>query len=164
MCVCPSSCAGGSRAGCRAPGRLSPELSRGAESPPSTCWPRCLWCSPGYSWPSGLRAHTGGLCPAFHPPVPPSPSRQGCSQSLLPPAYTDSRGCPDPEAGPCTWPCRTSWGSHRPTFQACPGPSGWRPVLLTCRLHQSAWCHQQLLIFFFKQNCLLNSTHLFWIS
>jgi len=28
--------------------------------------------------------HIGGSCPAFHPPVPPSLSQQGCSQSLHP--------------------------------------------------------------------------------
>ncbi|KFW65451.1 MAM domain-containing glycosylphosphatidylinositol anchor protein 2, partial [Pygoscelis adeliae] len=50
---------------------VSPEQSRGAESPPSTCWPRCFGCSPGDDWPSGLRAHIAGSCPAFHPPVPP---------------------------------------------------------------------------------------------
>ena len=49
------SCAGGSRAGCRTPGGVSREQSRGAESPPLTCWPRCFWCSPGYGWPSGLQ-------------------------------------------------------------------------------------------------------------
>jgi len=29
---------------------VSPEWSRGAESPPSTCCPVCWGCSPGYSW------------------------------------------------------------------------------------------------------------------
>ena len=33
------SCAEGSRAGCRTPGGVSPRQSRGAESPPSPCWP-----------------------------------------------------------------------------------------------------------------------------
>ena len=28
--------------------------------PPSTCWPRCFWCSPGYGWPSGLQPHIAG--------------------------------------------------------------------------------------------------------
>ena len=46
------SCARGSRAGCRTSGGVSPEQSRGAESPPSPCWPRCFWCSQGYGWPS----------------------------------------------------------------------------------------------------------------
>jgi len=32
----------GIRAGRRTPGGLSPERSRGAESPPSTCWPPCF--------------------------------------------------------------------------------------------------------------------------
>ncbi|KAK4829686.1 hypothetical protein QYF61_006061, partial [Mycteria americana] len=39
-----------------------------------------------YGWLSGLRAHIAGSCPAFHPPVSPSPSPQGCSVSLHPPA------------------------------------------------------------------------------
>jgi len=38
--------------------------SRGAGSPPPPCWPCCFWCSPGYSWISGLRGHSAGSCPA----------------------------------------------------------------------------------------------------
>ena len=56
-------------------------------------------CSPGYGWLSGLRAHIAGSCPAVHPPVPPSPSLQGCSQSFHRPACIDTRGCRDPGAG-----------------------------------------------------------------
>ena len=59
------------------------EQSKGAESPPSTYWPRFSWCSPGYGWPSGLQAHFVGSCWASHPPVPSSPSSQGCSQATL---------------------------------------------------------------------------------
>ena len=99
--LCPSF-AEGSRAGCRIPGGLSPERSRGAESPPSTCWPRCFRCSPGYGWPSRLRVHIASSCPAFHPPAPPSPSLQGCSQSLHPPNCIVPGDCPDPGAGPRT--------------------------------------------------------------
>ena len=40
----------GCRAGCRTPGEVSSEWSRGAESLPSTCWPRCFECSQGYNW------------------------------------------------------------------------------------------------------------------
>jgi len=132
-------CAEGSRAGHRTPGGVSPEQSRGTESPPSTCWPLCFWCSPGCGWPSGLWAHIVGSCLAFHPPVPPSPSPQGCSQSLHPPAFIDTRDCPNPNAGPYIWPCWTSWGSQRPTSPACPGSSGWYPVLLVCQLHHSVF-------------------------
>ena len=38
-CSC-SSYIGGPRAGCSTPGGVSPEQSRGAESPPLTCWSR----------------------------------------------------------------------------------------------------------------------------
>ena len=41
----------GSGAGRRTPGGVSAEWSRGAESPPLTCWPRFSWCSPRYGWP-----------------------------------------------------------------------------------------------------------------
>ena len=73
------SCAEGSRAGCSSLGGVSPECSRGAESPPLFCWPCFFWCSPGYGWASGLRSHIIGSCQAFLPPVSPSPSPQGCS-------------------------------------------------------------------------------------
>ena len=138
---CPSY-AGGSRAGRSTPSGVSPEQSKGAETPPSTYWSRFSWCSPGYGWPSSTWAHVVGSCP-FHLPVPPSSSQQGCSQSLHPPACIDTGGCPNPAAGSCTWPCWTCWGSHRPTYQACLGPSGWRPVPQACWLHHLAWCHLQ---------------------
>ena len=93
-------CAGGSRAGHRTPGGVSPERNRGAESPPSTCWPCCWWCSPGHSWPSGLRAHIVGSCPIFYPPLPPSLSPQGCSPAGPSQARTGARGCSSPGAGP----------------------------------------------------------------
>ena len=35
------------------------------------------------------------LIPSLHSPVLPSPSLQGCSQSLHPPAFIDTRDCPD---------------------------------------------------------------------
>jgi len=38
------------------------------------------------------------LSPSFHPPVPPSPSQQSCSQSPHPRACIDSGGCPNPDA------------------------------------------------------------------
>ena len=28
--------------------QVGSQQSRGVESPPSTCWPRCFWCSPGH--------------------------------------------------------------------------------------------------------------------
>jgi len=56
------SCAEGSRAGRRTPSGVSPEQNRGAESPPSHCWPCCWGCSLGYSWPSGLQVHTARSC------------------------------------------------------------------------------------------------------
>ena len=110
------------------------EQSRGADSPPSTCWPRFFWCSPGYVWPSGLLAHIDGSCPAFHPSVSTSPSRSGCSQSLHPPACIDTQDYPDPDAGPCAWPCWISWGSHRPIYWASPGLFGWHPMFLALSL------------------------------
>jgi len=94
------SCAEGSRAGCRTPGQVSPERGRGAESPSSPCCPHCWGCSPGHSSPSGLQAHIARSHPALQPPIHPGPSQQGCSQSLHPPACTDTGGCPDTGAGP----------------------------------------------------------------
>jgi len=39
----------------------------------------CFWCSPGYSWLSGLQGHIAGSCSAYHPPVPPGPFQEGCA-------------------------------------------------------------------------------------
>jgi len=79
---CPSY-TGGSRAGRSTPGGVSWGWSKGAESPPSTCWPLFSWCSPGYRWLSGLQAHTAGSCWASHPPVPPSPSLEDFSRAIF---------------------------------------------------------------------------------
>ena len=119
-------------------GGISPDQSRGAESPPLPCWPHCFWCSPQYGWPFGLWAHIAASCPVFHPPVPPSYSPQSCLQSTLTPACICTWDCPSPCAGPCTWPCWTSWGLHSPTSQVRQGPSGllwsfWIP--LKCSLN-----------------------------
>ena len=65
--------------------------------------------------PCPVTGHTAGTHPVFRPPVPPSPSWQGCSQSIYPQVCINTGYCPDPFAGPCTWPYWTSWGSHGPT-------------------------------------------------
>jgi len=117
---------------------VSPEWDRGAESPPSPCCPRCWGCSPGYGWPSGLRVHIGGSCPAFCPPVPPSPAWQGCSQSLHPPACINTGNSLTHVQDPALGRVEPHEGSRGPTSPACPGPSGWHPVLLVCQLHRSA--------------------------
>ena len=106
-----------------------------------TCWPHFCWCSPGYGWLSGLQVYVANSCPFFHSPVSPSPSWQGCSQSLHPPACIDIRDCPDQGSGPCTWPCQILWGSHGPTPQACLGASAWYLFPQVYQLHRSAWCH-----------------------
>ena len=137
------SCAEGSRAGCLTPGEVTPEQSRGAESPLLTCWSCFFWCSPGYSWPSWLWAHTARSRWASHQPAPPSSSPRGCSQSILRPACTCAWEFPDPCAGSCIWPSWTSWGSHMPTSQACQHPSGQHPLPSTCQLHYMAWSHRQ---------------------
>lgn len=42
------------------------------------------------------------------------------------PVCTQSWDCPNPSAVLHTGPCCISFGSCRPTFQTCPGLSGWR--------------------------------------
>ena len=46
---CPS-CTGDPRPGCSTPDGDSKELSRGAQSPPSPCWPLLFLCSPEHSF------------------------------------------------------------------------------------------------------------------
>jgi len=52
------------KTGCSTAGGVSQEKSRGAESPPLTCWSCFSWCNPGYGWPSGLQARSS--CWVFH--------------------------------------------------------------------------------------------------
>ena len=73
-----------------APGEVSPGQSKDAGWPPLPCWPCFFWCSPGYSWFSGLQGHIADSCPAGHQPVPPSPFQQGCALSFHPPPRTKS--------------------------------------------------------------------------
>lgn len=84
---------------------------RGGESAPLTCCPAAGFFrySPGYNWLSGLSVHTASSCPAFHPPVPPKSSWQGCFPSLQPPACIDTRAFPDSGSASCTWPRWTCW-------------------------------------------------------
>ena len=127
------SCSEGSRAGHRTPVGVSPEWSRGAESSPSPC---CRGCSLGYGWPSGLRVHIAGSYPIFHPPVSPSPSVQGCSQSINSPVCIDIGNCHDPGAGPCTQLgviCKLAEGALNPTVYVInkdnePYESQYRPL------------------------------------
>jgi len=60
--------------------RVSPEQSRGAESPLFPYCPCCWGCSLGHCWPFGLWAHIAGSCRASRQPAPPSPCPQGCSR------------------------------------------------------------------------------------
>lgn len=74
--------------------------------------------------------HTADLKWVSYPPAFPKHSPQGCSQSSLCPACIYTWDCPDPLHQPF-W---TSWGLHRPTFQACQHPSGWHPFPPQCWL------------------------------
>ena len=57
--------------------------SRGAGSPPLSCWPHCFGCSPGHGWLSRLPGPIACSCPSSHPP---GPFWQGCIISLPPPS------------------------------------------------------------------------------
>lgn len=70
----------------------------GGQSPPLTCWMKLFWCSPEWSWLSGLQVHIDGSCPTFHPPEPLSPSPQGCSPWVLLLVCIHAWDCPDPGA------------------------------------------------------------------
>lgn len=43
-----------------APGEVSAEQSRGAQSLPSSCWLHCFWCNPGLTWASSFSTETKG--------------------------------------------------------------------------------------------------------
>lgn len=53
----------------------------------------------------GLQACTACSYWAFNPEVFPTPFPQGCLVSSCLPDYTHVWDCPNPSAGPCTWPC-----------------------------------------------------------
>ena len=95
------SCTEDSTSGCSAPGEASPVQSRGVGSLPLNCWLCCFWCSPGYGWPSELREHIAGSCPASHPPVSLGLFQQGCAQCFHPSAFIGNGCCLDPGARPC---------------------------------------------------------------
>ena len=138
----------------RTPSGVSWERSRGRESPPLTFWPRFFWCSPGRDWLPGLQAYIPSSYTIIHPPVSPSPSPWGCSQSIHPPVYTDIWNIPDAGAGPCTWPGWTSWGSHGPTPQACQACSGWHLFPRAYQLHHTPCCHPQTCWGCTRSHCL----------
>ena len=88
------SCAEGSRAGRRTPGGGLSRAGQRGRIPSLPLCPRCWGCSPGDSWPSGLRAHIAGSRWDSHPPEPTNPSWQSYSQSFHPQVCTDIVSCP----------------------------------------------------------------------
>lgn len=102
--------------------------------------PCFFWFGPGYYWLSGLQENVADSHWAFHPPVSPSPSPEACSQSTHTSACVCAWDCPNPDAGPCTWSCWTSWSSHGPNFPACLGPPVWHSFPPVCQLHHPSWC------------------------
>lgn len=53
-------------------------------------WPSLFPCSPRYSWPHRLQAHSNGSCPAFHPLELSSPLKS-CSWWVLLPGWEISQ-------------------------------------------------------------------------
>ena len=70
---------------------------------------------------TGFLACEGTLLVRVQLDIHPRHFLQGCAPPSHPPACTDSRGCRDSGARPCTWICWTSWSSPGPTARACPG-------------------------------------------
>ena len=90
------SCAECSGAGHRTPGEVSPEQNRGAESPPSTCWP-CLFDAAQDTFGLLGSAHCQVMLSFSSTNNPKSFSSGLLSIHVLPSLYL----C----LGPCTWPC-----------------------------------------------------------
>ena len=81
-----------------------------------------LWCDAATQFPGSCKHNT------------PKSFLAGLLSIPSPPACIDTRGCPNPGAGLCIWPCWTSPDSHGPNSWARPDPSGWH-------LSNSAWHH-----------------------
>jgi len=147
------SCVGSFSPGFITPDEVSQGQTRGKRNTSLSLLATLFWCSSSYYWPSGLQVHTAGSCVAFCLPETSSPSLKGCSHWIL---YTHIYDCPDPSATPCIWTCQTSLGSHGPTFEAHPSPSGWCPSLISSQLHNSPGCHQQTCWEYTQSHCLCN--------
>lgn len=85
-----------------------------------------LFCTCNRSFQKGLKSFCSGVLS-----IPSSPD------------CINTRGCPHPSAGPCTWSHWTSWSSHGRTSRTCPSLSRWHPIPQMCQLHHSALCHLQ---------------------
>jgi len=95
-----------------------------------------FWYSPGYSWSSGLQAHTAGLFQSFCPPEPQVLlHRATLNNSYL---CTHIWDCLNPSAAPHSWPFWISLGSRGHTSQACLDLFVWHLFLLLYQLHHSA--------------------------
>ena len=142
------SCPENSTSGCSTPGENTPTHSRGAGSPPSTCWPLFFFFFffyPAQNMVSFLVCKGTLLANVqLVTPVPPSLFWMGCAQPFHLPACIGNEGFLDPSARAFVWICWTLWGSPGPTAQACLGLPGWHPVPLVCWLHFTAWCHLQM--------------------
>jgi len=96
---------GGLRAECSAPGEVSPEWSRGAESPPLTLTAMLLGMQPRVWFAFWAASTHCWVTLSFSSTSTSKYSPQGYSQPILCPACTHVWDCLDPDAGPCTWPC-----------------------------------------------------------
>ena len=91
------------------------------------------------------------LMSSFYSPGSPSPSWQGCSQTIHPPVCIDTGDFPDPGAGPCTWPfvnirlfawaqssslSRSLWMASRPSSESA---APLTQLVVICKLAEGAF-------------------------
>ncbi|NWZ89620.1 F120B protein, partial [Nesospiza acunhae] len=137
---CPSpSCAGDVRAGHSTPGRVSPKQSRQGESPSLPCWSRCLGCSPGFSWLSGLLVHVAGQA-----------HRSSCLLSNTPKPFLELLSIRSPSSlylwsgllRPSCWILYSALLKLVRFAQAHVSRFLWMdPFPPACGWHHTAWCH-----------------------
>lgn len=106
---------GDPRAGYSTTDRILWDQSRRAESPFSAWQPHYFWCTQDILGFLGCKSTSDSHVEYFIACTP-SPSPQGCSQSIQLPVCTDTGDCSNPCAGPCIWPYWTSRGFHLVLF------------------------------------------------
>lgn len=115
-----------------------------------------FWCSPGYSWISGL---WGWFISSFPSTSPPNPFWQDSALPICPLTCNDGGDCHNPGLRPCTSICWVSQGSPGPIAEDCLGLFGWHPIPQASWLYHTAWCHPLFFllcsfVFFPKHTCI----------
>jgi len=136
--TCSKSSTSFPRPGCSTPDRASQGQSREGQSP-SCPLPPLFWCSPAYCWSLNWKCTLMAHIKYFvYQDTWVFLHKAALNEFLSQSVHICISGIGPTRMKHLVLGFVTSL--DKPTFQACVGPSGWRPFLLMYQLRCSVWC------------------------